>query len=82
MLQSQVQDQPGGMNDGKIRNKLKRIDQTGKAGKEHMGEAPPGKAECGGCSRCRALLFLISIFLFIKFEAENVFLHFSHVISV
>lgn len=44
--QSQVQDQSGGMNNGKIRNKLKRIDPTGKAGKEQMEEASPGKAEC------------------------------------
>lgn len=44
--QSQVQDQPGGMNDGKIRNKLRRIDQTGKAGEEQMWAVSPGKAVC------------------------------------
>lgn len=43
MKQSQVQDQLGGMNDGKIRNKLKRIDQTGKAAKKQMEEASPEK---------------------------------------
>lgn len=55
--QSQALYQAGGMTDGKIRDKPKRADQTGKAGKQQMEGCSLGRQRAhGGRSRCMYLL--------------------------
>lgn len=74
--QSQAQDQPGGMNDGKIRNKLKknRPNRKSKARSKWRRRLLEKQSGGAGYSRCRPLRF--SFFLdFHKFQITNIFKH-------